>query len=85
MKFRMVDRILEYEPKTSIRGVKTVSFEEYNLKAAFGEPERLPESLLVEAFFQLGNWLVMLSTDFHSDGPGHTVRGDPIRRCAAAR
>lgn len=64
MKFRMVDRILSWEPKTRIRGVKTVSFEEYNLKAPFAEEPRLPETLVLESLFQLGNWLIVLSSDF---------------------
>ena len=29
MKFRMVNRILSWEPHKSIRGLKTLSFEEY--------------------------------------------------------
>ena len=64
MKFRMVDRITAWEPWTRIAGTKTVSFEEYSLRDAFGEPPRLPESLLLESFLQLGNWLVLLSSDF---------------------
>jgi 3-hydroxyacyl-[acyl-carrier-protein] dehydratase len=68
MKFRMVDRIVSWTPRRAIRGVKAVSFEEYCLKAPFGGPPALPESLLLEALFQLGNWLVMLSTDFQRMG-----------------
>ncbi len=64
MKFRMVDRILDWEPERRIRGVKSVSFEEYSLKAVFGGHQRLPETLLMESVFQLGNWLIVLSTDF---------------------
>ncbi len=64
MKFRFVDRIEAWEPRRSIRGVKTVSFEEYQLKAAFGPDRCLPETLALEALFQLGNWLIILSTDF---------------------
>ena len=64
MKFRMVDRIVGYEPGKSIRGVKTVSFEEYELKSAFDNSPCLPESLIMESFFQLGNWLIVLSSDF---------------------
>ena len=64
MKFRMVDRILDWERARRIRGVKGVSFEEYSLKDPFGGGERLPEMLLLESFFQLGNWLIVLSTDF---------------------
>jgi 3-hydroxymyristoyl/3-hydroxydecanoyl-(acyl carrier protein) dehydratase len=68
MKFRMVDKIVSWQPRQAIRGVKAVSLEEYCLKAPFGGPPALPESLLLEALFQLGNWLVMLSTDFQQMG-----------------
>jgi len=68
MKFRFVDRILGWEPRRSIRGVKAVSFEEYELKAPFGPDRRLPESLALESLFQLGNWLIMLSSDFTQMG-----------------
>jgi len=68
MKFRMVDRILSWEPKARITGVKTVSFEEYELKARFGGAPRLPETLVLEGLFQLGNWLIMLSSDFAQMG-----------------
>jgi len=64
MKFRMVDRIIAWEPYRAIRGVKTVSFEEYELKERLGDEPSLPESLLMESLFQLGNWLVILSSDF---------------------
>lgn len=64
MKFRMVDRILAWEPRRRIRGVKTVSFEEYSLRGPFGDDPHLPETLLLESFFQLANWLIVLSSDF---------------------
>jgi 3-hydroxymyristoyl/3-hydroxydecanoyl-(acyl carrier protein) dehydratase len=64
MKFRMVDRIFAWESRRMIRGIKTVSFEEYELRERLGNEPCLPESLLVESLFQLGNWLVMLSSDF---------------------
>lgn len=68
MKFRMVDRILAWQPRRSIRGTKTVSFEEYQLKAPFGDQGRLPEMLVLESFFQLANWLIVLSSDFTQMG-----------------
>jgi len=68
MKFRMVDRILAWQPRHMIRGVKAVSFEEYQLRRPLGDEPCLPESLLVESLFQLGNWLVMLSSDFGQMG-----------------
>ena len=64
MKFRFVDRIVSWTPNERIRGRKAVSFEEYELKAAFGGGAHLPPSLLLESFLQLGNWLILLSTDF---------------------
>lgn len=68
MKFRMVDRILAWEPRRMIRGIKVVSFEEYELRVPLGDEPCLPESLAMESLFQLGNWLVMLSTDFSQMG-----------------
>ena len=68
MKFRMVDRILAWEARRMIRGIKTVSFEEYELKERLGDEPCLPESLLMESLFQLGNWLVILSSDFSQMG-----------------
>lgn len=68
MKFRMVDRILDWQPRQSITGVKVVSFEEYSLKSPWGGQAALPESLLMESLFQLGNWLIVLSSDFTQMG-----------------
>ena len=72
MKFRLVDSILNYSVKQSICGIKAVSFEEYQLKQAFSEAPALPESLLMESFFQLSRWLIMLSSDFTETG--HVVQ-----------
>lgn len=77
MKFRMVDRILAWEPRRQIHGIKAVSFEEYELRRSLGEEPCLPESLLMESLFQLGNWLVMLSTDFAR--MGLVVRFDEVQ------
>ncbi len=68
MKFRFVDKITSWSPYEHITGVKMVSFEEYCLKQAFGDEPRLPESLLLESFLQLGNWLILLSSDFKDMG-----------------
>ena len=76
MKFRMVDQILSWQSKERIRGVKTVSFEEYMLKASLGEQERLAETLIMESFFQLANWLIILSSDFTQ--MGLVIRTDRI-------
>jgi len=68
VKFRLVDKITSWTPWEHIHGVKAVSFEEYSLKESFGEIPRLPEMLLLESFLQLGNWLVVLSSDFQQMG-----------------
>jgi 3-hydroxymyristoyl/3-hydroxydecanoyl-(acyl carrier protein) dehydratase len=68
VKFRLIDRIVSWTPHQRICGVKAVSFEEYSLKVAFGDEARLPETLLLESMLQLGNWLILLSTDFRQMG-----------------
>jgi 3-hydroxyacyl-[acyl-carrier-protein] dehydratase len=68
MKFRLVDQISAWAPWQHISGVKAVSFEEYSLKEAFGDSPRLPEMLMLESLLQLGNWLIMLSSDFRQMG-----------------
>ena len=68
MKFRMVDQIEHWQPRHSIRGRKVVSFEEYQLKKPQGDEAALPESLLTESMFQLGGWLMILSSDFTEMG-----------------
>jgi 3-hydroxyacyl-[acyl-carrier-protein] dehydratase len=68
MKFRMVDKIVKFEPRRSIYGIKTVSFEEYQLKSTLCVRPCLPESLIMESLFQLGNWLIMLTSEFSQMG-----------------
>lgn len=68
MKFRLVDKITAWAPWQSISGIKAVSFEEYSLKDPFGDSPRLPEMLVLESFLQLGNWLLILSSDFQTMG-----------------
>ncbi len=68
MKFRFVDKILAWTPHQRIVGIKAVSFEEYCLKESFGDEAKLPETLLLESFLQLGNWLLLLSSDFNQMG-----------------
>jgi 3-hydroxyacyl-[acyl-carrier-protein] dehydratase len=95
MKFRFVDQIVSWTPYQRICGIKAVSFEEYSLKEAMGEEPHLPESLLLESFLQLGNWLILLSSDFTRMGvlirlsrvsfhdylrPGEQVRMEVILR-----
>ena len=74
MKFRMVDRILDWEPCRAIRGVKAISFEEYQLREPLGYAPYLPESLILESLFQLANWLVILSTDYEQASLGSQLQ-----------
>ncbi|MCX6878359.1 MAG: hypothetical protein NTW21_31790 [Verrucomicrobia bacterium] len=83
MKFRFVDRITSWESHARITGLKAVSFEEYSLKNAFGDEARLPEMLLLESLLQLGNWLILLSTDFQQ--MGSVIRIDEARFHGALR
>ncbi len=77
MKFRMVDRILDWQMQRSIAGIKALSLEEYCLRSRMGREASLPESLLMEALFQLGNWLIVLSSDFTQ--MGLLVRFEEVR------
>jgi len=79
MKFRLVDKIVSWTPHQRITGIKAVSFEEYCLKEAFGDEPRLPESLVLESFLQLGNWLLLLSSDFQQ--MGMVIRISEVRFC----
>lgn len=72
MKLRLVDRITAWVPYAQIAGRKAVSFEEYRLREPLGDEPALPETLLIECFLQLGNWLILLSSDFRT--AGHVVR-----------
>jgi 3-hydroxymyristoyl/3-hydroxydecanoyl-(acyl carrier protein) dehydratase len=66
MKWRMIDRIVDFEPWRSIRGAKLVSFEEYC--AAPGALNELPRTLALEAGVQLARWLLVLSSGFMITG-----------------
>ena len=77
MRFRLVDRILAWQPRQFIEGAKTVSFEEYELRRRLGDEPCLPESLIMESLFQLGNWLLILSSDFQQ--MGLVVRFEEVR------
>jgi 3-hydroxyacyl-[acyl-carrier-protein] dehydratase len=83
MRFRFVDRIVVWQPHERITGLKAVSFEEYSLKNAFGDEPRLPEMLLLESLLQLGNWLILLSTDFQQ--MGSVIRLHEVRFHGALR
>jgi len=64
MKFRFADQIISFREKSFLSGIKAVSFEEYSLRGLLGVPESLPETLVLQTFFDFSNWLVLLSTNF---------------------
>ncbi len=64
MKFRFVDKILRYKENEYIEGLKAVSLEEYLLLRQIDVKEGFPETLMIEAIFQLGNFLIYKS--FHN-------------------
>jgi 3-hydroxymyristoyl/3-hydroxydecanoyl-(acyl carrier protein) dehydratase len=64
MAFHYVDRIFEYTPKKSMRGLKNVTRNE-NFFYWLPDGRRvLSPAVITEALCQLGGWLNMVSTDF---------------------
>jgi hypothetical protein len=64
MKWRMVDRVLAFQPWQSLTAVKAVSFEELTLLERWGRPASLPPSLCLEAGVEAVRWLVAASSGF---------------------
>ncbi len=61
MKFRFVDKITSLKKNKTIEGVKMASFEEISLLRKTGIKKSLPPTLMAEAMFQLGNFLIYKS------------------------
>lgn len=64
MPFFYVDRILEYEPKRRIRGIKNVTRNESFYYWLPDGRRVLSPAVLSEAVAQLGGWMTTASTDF---------------------
>ena len=62
MRFHLIDRIEEIEPRATIRARKVTSYSEEYWEEADGEL-RMPPPFVLEAFCQAGTWLIMLSTE----------------------
>ena len=63
MRFHLVDRIVTYEPRTSVHAIKLTSrSEEHWVDGPDGAPV-MPPPLVLEAFCQAGTWLIVASTD----------------------
>ncbi len=52
--FLLIDRIDEYEPGVSARGIKNVTYNEYFFKGHFPEEPVMPGVLIIEALAQTG-------------------------------
>jgi len=64
MKWRLVDRVLAFQPWQSLTAVKAVSFEELTLLERWGQPAGLPPSLCLEVGVEATRWLVAASSGF---------------------
>jgi 3-hydroxyacyl-[acyl-carrier-protein] dehydratase len=62
VRFHLIDRIEEIEPRATIRARKVTSYSEEYWEEADGEL-RMPPPFVLEAFCQAGTWLIMLSTE----------------------
>ena len=62
MRFHLIDRVEELEPKASVRARKVTSFSEDYWEEVDGEL-RMPPPFVLEAFCQAGTWLIMITTD----------------------
>ncbi|WP_116949775.1 hotdog family protein [Jiangella endophytica] len=62
MRFHLIDRIDEYEPRRSVRG-RTVVSAASPAVVDLGDGPVLPPPLVLEAICQAGTWLIMLSTE----------------------
>ncbi|MFQ5461917.1 MAG: 3-hydroxyacyl-ACP dehydratase FabZ family protein [Phycisphaerae bacterium] len=65
MKFGLIDRIIELEPKRRIVAVKAVSLAEEYLADHFPTFPVLPGVLMLEALVEAGAWLVREAQDFN--------------------
>ncbi len=59
----LVDRVLDYEPKQWIRGVKNVTYNEQVFQGHFPKRPVLPGVYIVEAMAQTGGCLIMQEFD----------------------
>ena len=66
MRYLLLDRIIEWTPRESIRGIKNVAMSEDVLEFHFPKNPIMPGVLLLEALVQLTGWLEAASSDFRS-------------------
>jgi 3-hydroxymyristoyl/3-hydroxydecanoyl-(acyl carrier protein) dehydratase len=68
MKFRLVDKIIDFEKEVSIETAKAVSFEEFSLLKRWGRKGAFPETLLLQFAVESASLLIAGSTGFASMG-----------------
>jgi len=66
MRWRLIDRIIGFEPWRSIAGRKAISLEEFSLMAPLGRNGFFPEALALECCVEAGRLLIQASTDFQT-------------------
>jgi 3-hydroxyacyl-[acyl-carrier-protein] dehydratase len=64
MRFALIDRIVELEPGSMIKAVKTLTMAEEYLADHFPNFPVMPGVLMIEAMTQAGAWLVRVTDDF---------------------
>src|SRR5262245_64259482 len=65
MRYHLIDRILEVEPKKSIRAQKQLTLGEEYLADHFPTFPVMPGVLMLQCLVEAGSWLVRLSQDFN--------------------
>jgi 3-hydroxyacyl-[acyl-carrier-protein] dehydratase len=64
MRFLLVDRIVEFQPKVRLTAIKSLTMAEEYLADHFPSFPVMPGVLMLEAMTQAAAWLVRLSEDF---------------------
>jgi hypothetical protein len=64
LRWRLIDRILDYQTWTYLGALKVGTLEEYYLLKRWGKSARGPGLFLLESAFQTAAWLVEASSDF---------------------
>ena len=65
--FLLVDRIVSYEPKKKVVGIKNVTFNESFFQGHFPQHPVMPAVLILEAIAQVGAALLLLSVKNRKD------------------
>ncbi len=64
MKFRLVDKIVDYSKGISITTRKAISFEEYSLLKPWGRKGAFPETLILQIAVESASLLLAVTSEF---------------------